>query len=146
MLTLRQQVAEFHLVINQPIRLDPVIPSDAEVRLRARLIAEEFFETMLAMFPLEACLVDAQEVVMECINGVPSVNLPELADALGDLDYVVEGTRLVFGIDGEPIAAAIHKANLAKRGGPVDAHGKQRKPEGWKPAGHRGRAEGAGLD
>ena len=61
------------------------------------------------------------------------VDMPELADAIGDLKYVLEGTNLAFGIDGEPVWDAIQKANMAKVGGGVDAHGKRMKPPGWTP-------------
>jgi len=59
--------------------------------------------------------------------------VPELADAIGDLKYVLEGTNLAFGIDGEPIWDAIQAANMAKAGGRVDEHGKRLKPPGWTP-------------
>jgi predicted HAD superfamily Cof-like phosphohydrolase len=52
---------------------------------------------------------------------------------MADLDYVVEGTRLEFGIDGEPIAAEVHRANMAKTEGPVAPDGKRLKPPGWTP-------------
>jgi predicted HAD superfamily Cof-like phosphohydrolase len=41
--------------------------------------------------------------------------LAKIADDLGDIDYVVEGTRLEFGIDGASVAAEIHRANMSKR-------------------------------
>jgi len=63
--------------------------------------------------------------------GLP--NLPDIADAIGDLKYVLEGTNLAFGIDGEPVWDAIQKANMAKAGGSVDEHGKRMKPPGWTP-------------
>ena len=61
----------------------------------------------------------------------------ELADALGDLDYVIEGFRLVCGINGEPIADEIQRSNLAKLdadGKPIRRYdGKLLKPPGWTP-------------
>jgi predicted HAD superfamily Cof-like phosphohydrolase len=57
-----------------------------------------------------------------------------LADALGDTDYVTEGFRQECGIDGRPIAALIHAANMQKLAGPVDpVTQKKLKPEGWTP-------------
>jgi|SRR5580693_33261 predicted HAD superfamily Cof-like phosphohydrolase len=56
----------------------------------------------------------------------------QVADGMADLDYVVEGTRLEYGIDGEPIAELVHAANMLKIPD-VDAHGKTKKPEGWVP-------------
>jgi predicted HAD superfamily Cof-like phosphohydrolase len=60
-------------------------------------------------------------------------DLPAFADALADIDYVVEGARLEFGINGSPIADEVHRANMAKLGGPKRADGKHMKPEGWTP-------------
>jgi predicted HAD superfamily Cof-like phosphohydrolase len=130
--TLRGQVTEFHIDNGHPVIMGrPAVPSDDRVRLRLRLIAEEFLEL------LEACGVDIDplwDAVSDQIHGsVVDVDLPALADAMADLDYVVEGTRLECGIDGAPIAAAVHASNMQKRGGPIDEHGKQGKPFGWQP-------------
>lgn len=65
-----------------------------------------------------------------------NVDLVEFADALADLDYVIEGTRLEFGINGAPIAAEVHRSNLSKLGpnGPMlREDGKILKPPGWTP-------------
>lgn len=135
-MTLRGQVTEFHHMIGAPVRATPRVPPDDRVRLRLRLIAEEFFELLGAcnLAPDVDGYGPVEHAVMACINETPlTVDLPEFADALADLDYVIEGSRLEFGIDGAPIAAEVHRSNLAKRGGPVDATGKQRKPEGWQP-------------
>jgi predicted HAD superfamily Cof-like phosphohydrolase len=135
-MTLRDQVREFHLAMNVPADAErPTRIPDERVRLRAALIAEEFFETMRAMFgAYGAGLEEAERLVTNAIrfNSV-HVNMVELADGMADLDYVVEGTRLEFGIDGAPIAAEVHRANMAKAGGPVAPNGKRLKPEGWTP-------------
>jgi predicted HAD superfamily Cof-like phosphohydrolase len=136
MTTLREQVAEFHRAVGQPLLESPTIPAEERVRLRARLMAEEFFETMVAMFSrLERRSLDYIYSDLKAFIdvGVIGVDLPELVDGLADLDYVVEGTRLEFGVDGGPIAAEVHRANMAKSGGNVRADGKILKPEGWKP-------------
>jgi predicted HAD superfamily Cof-like phosphohydrolase len=49
------------------------------------------------------------------------------------LDYVVEGTRLEFGIDGESIAEEVHRTNMLKTDGPTSPEGKRLKPPGWEP-------------
>lgn len=70
-------------------------------------------------------------------------DLPAMVDALADMDYVNAGTRLVLGVDGAPIAADVHRANMAKEpimcwsGGTEnrlvpDPIKKPTKPEGWK--------------
>lgn len=131
------QVTAFHTAIGQPILPKPQVPSDDRVRLRLRLIAEEFFEL------LDACGITnvpsrPQETVWESVDRAITIShlspdLPEVADALGDLDYVIEGTRLEFGINGAPIADAIHASNMAKTDGPISPTGKKLKPPGWTP-------------
>jgi predicted HAD superfamily Cof-like phosphohydrolase len=136
MTTLRDQVREFHLAMAVPADADrPTIIPDDRVRLRAALIAEEFFETMRALFGLRARDLDfAERLVMAGIReDAIRVDLVALADGLADLDYVVEGTRLEFGIDGAPVAAEVHRANMAKVGGPIAPNGKRLKPPGWIP-------------
>lgn len=142
--TLREQVAEFHAAMDMKDPATPTIPSDDRVRLRAKLIAEEFFEVMEAMFSRAERnnIEDLHSKMLGIIkDGWVQVDMPELADGMGDLDYVVEGTRLEFGIDGEPIAAEIHRTNMAKFIGepvwsePASPGGarKRLKPVGWTP-------------
>lgn len=131
---LRDQLIEFHTAVNQPVLVAPQVPDEKRVRLRAFLMAEEFFETMRAMFPDSTNLIKAEgEVLRICELAKIDVNMPELADGMADLDYVVEGTRLEFGIDGGPIAAEVHRANMTKATGPISPEGKRLKPPGFKP-------------
>jgi len=136
MKTVRDQVAEFHRAMGQPILRSPAVPDEARVRLRAALIAEEFFEVMGALYGPSLALTAARGMIMGTIGDPESelhIGLVELADGLADLDYVVEGTRLEFGIDGGPIAAEVHRTNLLKASGPIAPNGKRLKPEGWTP-------------
>jgi predicted HAD superfamily Cof-like phosphohydrolase len=124
--TIRAQVSEFHRVYEQPIGDKPAVPDEKTVRLRASLIAEEFVEMLEAMFGpfaynrygvVTATIDDLKHRIGTIIDLSPiKVDLPELADAWGDLDYVVEGSRLAFGVNGEPIAAEIQRSNLSKLG------------------------------
>lgn len=135
-MTLNEQVAEFHVAAGQPNRTAPTIPDDAEIRLRARLIAEEFFETMAALFPTPFSLKRAKDIIELVVETAPiSVDLVKLADGLGDLDYVVEGTRLHCGIPGQRVADEIHRSNMAKfgPGSRIREDGKVLKPPGWTP-------------
>ena len=114
----------------------PQTPSDDRVRLRLSLCLEEAFEL------LEACVADTmaehvreeKRTVLQLIREIPlDVDLVEVADALGDSDYVNEGARLEFGINGLPVAEEIQRSNMAKVGGPVREDGKRLKPPGWTP-------------
>lgn len=131
--TIQQQVIEFHQAMDQPIAPYPQIIADDRVRLRAKLIAEEFFETMRAMF-LDDSMVEAEEAVRLTIEFAPvRVDLVELVDGLADLAYVIEGTHLELGVDSQSIAEEVHRSNMAKVGGPTSPEGKKLKPEGWTP-------------
>jgi len=114
----------------------PQVPPEERVRLRLRLIAEEFFEVIDAtLSPKVPGMWNVlKSLVMDYINVAPvKVNMPELADGLCDLDYVVEGTRQEFGIDGGPVLEEVHAANMRKLDGPKREDGKRLKPPGWKP-------------
>lgn len=133
---IRQQVIAFHKAMEMPGQGEgpPHVPDEARVRLRAALIVEEFFETMLSLFGDSQRFACARVGLREAIGAaLVQVNMPELADGLADLDYVVEGTRLEFGINGGPVAEEVHRANMAKVGGPTREDGKRLKPPGWTP-------------
>jgi predicted HAD superfamily Cof-like phosphohydrolase len=133
-MTIREQVQDFHrVVLNVTDPTTPTVPDDATVRLRAALITEEFFETMFALFEdKHEALENVHAKLVAVINRLNvKVDMVELADGCADLDYVVEGTRLAFGIDGGPVAAEVQRSNMAKAGGPVRADGKRLKPPDW---------------
>ena len=132
---IREQVEEFMNAAGQEVKESPAVPDDKIVRLRAKLVMEEAFELLEALFdePVERI----QHEVMELISGSPiDVDMVEVADACSDIDYVVEGARLAFGINGKPIADEVQRTNMAKFGPGSwvrESDGKQMKPEGWEP-------------
>lgn len=139
---LHEQVRDFHAAIGVERPDVPTVPSDDVVRLRLRLIAEEFLELLEASLFVR---IDRSGVMGTIDTVEVRVDLPELADALADLDYVIEGTRDTFGIDGGPIAAAVHEANMAKVAEPRRyLNGKLQKPEGWRPPDIEGALKGQG--
>lgn len=132
---LHEQVKELHRLIGQPIEEKPLVPDEKWVRLRGRLIIEEAFEFLESLTGSgdRMTLLAMKEKVKDFVSEMTiDVDLPGVADALGDIAYVVEGSNIAFGIDGGPIADEIHRANMTKAG-PLDKHGKGQKPPGWKP-------------
>jgi len=89
------QVAEFHKTFQHPIQSRPTIPSDNRCRLRVSLIAEELKE-------LEQAIADG--------------DLVEIADALCDIQYVLSGAVLEFGM-GEKFVELfneVQRSNMSK--------------------------------
>lgn len=88
-------VREFHEKFEHVIETVPTIPPAATNKFRAEFMEEEAKETMLA-----------------CEEG----NLIELADGLGDMQYVLDGWFLNAGLADkkEAIVAEIHRSNMTK--------------------------------
>ncbi len=89
------QVAEFHTTFKHPIKPEPVIPSIERCNLRIELLAEELKELQQA---------------------VNDNDLVEIADALCDLQYVLSGAVLEFGL-GEKFKELfdeVHRSNMSK--------------------------------
>jgi predicted HAD superfamily Cof-like phosphohydrolase len=133
---LRDQVAEFHRAFGVPVLERPQVPPTERLRLRLRLVAEEFLELLEASGAPKFRVGLAKTHIGWAIDDTPSEfreppDIIGIADALADLDYVIEGTRLECGINGEPIADEVHRSNMAKLGGTVRVDGKILKPAGW---------------
>jgi len=101
-------VEDFHKEFNISIESKPCIPSEKNSKLRVELIEEELTELKDAL--------EAKDVV-------------EVADALGDLMYVVLGCAVSCGIDVEPVFMEIHRSNMTKKGGYKAENGKWMKPD-----------------
>lgn len=89
------QVAEFHKTFKHPIEEKPMIPSKKRCALRVALIREELEE-------LEAAIEDN--------------DLVEIADALCDIQYVLSGAVLEFGM-GEKfrdLFDEVQRSNMSK--------------------------------
>lgn len=89
------QVAEFHKTFNAPILQSPQIPSKERCELRISLLQEELNELKAA--------IDDNDMV-------------EIADALCDLQYVLSGAVLEFGL-GEKFPALfneVQRSNMSK--------------------------------
>ena len=89
------QVAAFHRTFKHPIEKQPVIPSPERCRLRVALIAEELKELQQA--------IDDNDLI-------------EIADALCDIQYVLSGAVLEFGL-GEKFKALfdeVQRSNMSK--------------------------------
>ena len=132
---IRDQVKQFHEAMGLPVGSSPAVPADDRVRLRLRLILEEFFELLDSVYAPDSLglLQNLSGIMLGFVESAKvSVYLVGAVDALADLDYVIEGTRLEFGVDGRSIAAEVHAANMRKIGGQMRQDGKVLKPVGWR--------------
>lgn len=143
MTKLQNNIRDFMLKAGQVVREKPSIELTEEEReLRVKLILEEALEFAYAM----GVKVEARSV--HAVNGIYSsdslafyispttpINLVEAADAVADLNYVVNGSAVALGIDMEPIDEEVHASNMSKF---IDGHrredGKWVKGPSYRPA------------
>jgi predicted HAD superfamily Cof-like phosphohydrolase len=88
-------VAEFHRTFKHPILNQPAIPAEERCRLRVALLAEELKELEVAIL---------------------NKDIVEVADALCDLQYVLSGAILEFGL-GEKfkhLFEEVQRSNMSK--------------------------------
>jgi predicted HAD superfamily Cof-like phosphohydrolase len=88
-------VADFHKTFKHPILSTPAIPSEDRCKLRVALIAEELKELEVAIFKKD---------------------IVEVADALCDIQYVLAGAILEFGL-GEKFKTLfeeVQRSNMSK--------------------------------
>lgn len=114
-----EMVRQFHEVFGAPIAPEGYqgLGDEQLRRLRAELIREEFVELLGA---LGMAFWDEDEGVWADpeVRRFPNAPLDrvEVADALGDLVYVIYGAALSFGIDLDAVVAEIHRSNMTKLG------------------------------
>lgn len=107
-----ERVREFHEVFGHPIVDRPSELDFERLSLRLELIREEFCELLEASGLEDA----AMEVRGVYLNPDGEQNLVEIADALGDLEYVINGMALEAGIPLPDVVAEIHQSNMSKLG------------------------------
>lgn len=88
-------VAEFHKTFQHPILDTPQIPSEARCNLRVSLIAEE---------------------LKELEEAIQAKDLVEIADALCDIQYVLSGAVLEFGLKDKfnALFEEVQRSNMSK--------------------------------
>ncbi len=89
------QVADFHRTFHHPIENEPLIPAIERCKLRVSLLAEE---------------------LKELEEAIANKDLVEVADALCDLQYVLSGAVLEFGL-GEKFKTLfdeVQRSNMSK--------------------------------
>lgn len=139
-------VREFQETFNHRISPAPTVADSNLRRLRVLLVLNELAELAQALgvpCELEVKPARADSDPKAVMNGMVKhewvapaplcisdggVDLVETADALADLDYVVQGANLVFGLPSHAVMREVHSSNMSKLGAdgkPIyDANGK----------------------
>ena len=107
-----EMVKSFHKMLGVPIGQRPRNISRHAFARRTRLINEE---------------------LSEYCKAVSEDDIAEIADALGDLLYVVFGAAVEHGLPMDKIFEQIQQSNMSKSGGHFDKTGKWIKPDTYKP-------------
>lgn len=87
------KVKEFQTVFKSNVGNVPFLPNEEERTLRINLLKEEFDEY---------------------IEGENNNDIVEIADALGDMLYIILGTAISYGIPLDEIFDEIHASNMSK--------------------------------
>ena len=88
-------VRQFHEVFGHPVADEPGLIPDERAWLRYDLIAEE---------------------LSELFDAILTKDMVKIADALADLEYVVHGAALEWGIPLEDAVRNVHVSNMSKLG------------------------------
>tara|TARA_Y100000310_G_scaffold344774_1_gene459401 strand:- start:6339 stop:6818 length:480 start_codon:yes stop_codon:yes gene_type:complete len=141
------KVAAFHNAFNLPVNIKPKLPEIESDMTEA--IEEEFNRTISRLVTLIDKLKRGNttdnsrlrririvvEEFTEYLEAEKKNDLIEIADALIDLEYVIHGTHLEYGLPYFALFYVVHEANMAKLedGKPIkDLGGKIIKPLNWK--------------
>jgi predicted HAD superfamily Cof-like phosphohydrolase len=89
------QVAEFHRTFKHPIEPQPIIPAEKRCNLRVALLSEELDELKKA--------IEDKDII-------------EIADALCDIQYVLSGAVLEFGLGDQfkTLFDEVQRSNMSK--------------------------------
>ena len=88
-------VHQFHEVFGHPVADEPGLIPDERAWLRYDLISEE---------------------LSELFDAILAGDMVAIADALGDLEYVVHGAAIEWGIPLEDVVRNVHVSNMSKLG------------------------------
>lgn len=139
---------KFHSVFGHKVSDVPTELTQKEVQIRVGFIAEELVELLGAVSKNEAehymmvtkLIDDIQQAEEKQVKQGFDVEdkLVAIADALTDINYFVQGTFTMMGVDPQPLFDIVQEANMAKLGPdgkPIyrESDGKIMKPEGWEP-------------
>lgn len=141
-MTTEQRTIEFHSAFGHPVRDTPQTISREEAILALALIEEEYHELVDALFPRvrdeianeysrfspvewlrdgeDEHALYGKEAWYTDVRSKYEPNLIEVADALADLDVVINGAGIRHGLDMQALSREVFSSNMSK----LDADGK----------------------
>jgi predicted HAD superfamily Cof-like phosphohydrolase len=137
-----KDVLEFHTVAGQQRRATPELPEsssqeETDFFAHASKVVKQLSDKARTFTTSEAALRSRLilEETAELLEALSQNDLEGVADALVDLDYVVLGSGVTWGVNMNELHDEVHRANMAKFPGgkaTLDENGKVIKPKGWK--------------
>lgn len=141
-------VGDFHRKFGLPTADDtaPNLGDHDTVRFRAAFMLEELAETCEAMglthlaprlMDLSKTLIDLRYDTIRIVDPAAQ-DITKVADGLGDLKYVTDGTAHFFGLPFDEVFSEIQRANMDKERTEDRSTHKlgMIKPAGWMPPDH----------
>lgn len=113
-MTTESRTIEFHRTFGHPVRTEPQALSREEAILAFGLIEEELRELAEALFPGVTDDPECRPLTAAIHHYSP--DLVAVADALGDLDVVVNGAGIRHGFDMQAISREVFRSNMSKLG------------------------------
>jgi predicted HAD superfamily Cof-like phosphohydrolase len=125
MTTTEHRTIAFHQAFGHPVRSNPTTLTREEATLALALIEEEFWELAEALFPRakdiylashedHLTLTEELGAYAEAYDYEP--DLIETADALADLDVVINGAGIRHGFDMQSLSREVFSSNMSKLG------------------------------
>lgn len=124
-------VRDFMWAVGQDVPVTPRIPTADVIKLRIKLVEEETTELLKDLYWILYWLEKHPDLPMP--QDLKLRALTAIADDVADVNYVVNGTGVACGFDGEATFSIVHDANMQKLTGPKREDGKQLKPADWQP-------------
>lgn len=130
--TIGEMVREFHETFDHPVRKTPQVIDNTEVD-----------DVMSWIFFNGSADPNDTSELEELLTALANNDLPEIADALGDIAYMIYGFAWRHGIDLDEVVQEIHRSNMSKLGPdgkPVYYPGTTKIGKGpdWSPADIKG--------
>ena len=137
----QSQVKQMMLALDLPLPHAAAGPgvrflTTPHIDLLRTLVDEEHREFQVAMSELDDALKKAASLGnIRYLDEFESVKdaWVEVIDAMCDMIVTIHNTSNAMNLDLEPFFDEVHRTNMKKKGGRLNAKGKRLKPPGWKP-------------